>query len=80
MKGTIQKRYPWDKEYDMNEIQPGHILVGHGPIWHHSIVIKVIRDQKGQVIKFVTMNGNHPGINLGETTPSKLSAYIIPLP
>ena len=54
--GPLEKRWPWDftrRDEFEDAIQPGDIVVGPGPLWHHSIVVS-----RGANGALTTISGN----------------------
>ena len=70
IKGDVTKKF----SPAASEIQPGDIITGKPPVWHHAVVTDVIKDASGKVTAFKTMNGNHPGIGPGTMKASDVTA------
>lgn len=74
VKGDVNKVFSPKPE----DIKPGDMIVGPGPLWHHAIVTDIRRDATGKPIAFETMNGNHPGIGSGSMPAGNVQAYYRP--
>ncbi len=55
MTGEVEKRWPWSyssRAAFEADIRPGDVIVGSGPLWHHSIVVSVTGS------RITTISGN----------------------